>query len=181
MNKNSQSKITKIGSIIRKSPVEVAVIGVMSFVLALLVIPAQVGATATDTTAEDKAIALEVEAMQNETEKSGVLPAADVKTTADRIMYVSATAYNSDPNQTDSTPDITASGTKTRDGIIAANFLPIGTLVRLPDLYGDKVFVVEDRMNARYTSRIDVWMENHADAIKFGLKNKVKLEVIYAK
>ena len=33
---------------------------------------------------------------------------------------------------------------------IAANFLPLGTQVKIPELFGDKVLVVHDRMNSRY-------------------------------
>lgn len=89
-----------------------------------------------------------------------------------RTMKVVATAYNSEPGQTDDSPFITAFGTRVRDGIIATNDFKRGTRVRLPELYGDKVFVVEDRMNRRYTgkSRIDLWMERKSDAIKFGAR-----------
>src|SRR3989344_3213041 len=65
-------------------------------------------------------------------------------------MILAATAYSSTPDQTDDTPFITAKGTTVRDGIIAANFLPFGTRIKIPDIYGDKIFVVEDRMNRRY-------------------------------
>lgn len=94
-----------------------------------------------------------------------------------RSLKVVVTAYNSEPGQTDSTPFITASGTRTRDGVVAANFLPIGAIVRFPDIYGDKEFIVEDRMNARYYYRADIWMEHKADAIKFGAKY-LKIEVL---
>ncbi len=89
-----------------------------------------------------------------------------------RTMKVVATAYNSEVGQTDDSPFITAFGTRVRDGIIATNDYKRGTRVRLPELYGDKVFVVEDRMNSRYTgkSRIDIWMERKSDAIKLGAR-----------
>src|SRR3989338_11521715 len=77
-----------------------------------------------------------------------------------KTLKIVVTAYNSEPGQTDSTPFITASGTQTRDGVVAANFLPIGAIVRFPDIYGDKEFIVEDRMNARYYYRADIWMEH---------------------
>ncbi|MBT4856627.1 3D domain-containing protein [Candidatus Uhrbacteria bacterium] len=87
-----------------------------------------------------------------------------------------ATAYNSLPGQTDSTPFTTASGTTTRHGVIAANFLPFGTRVKIPEIYGDQVFIVEDRMNARYWHKVDIWMEGYDDAIEFGIKN-ITIEV----
>ena len=86
-----------------------------------------------------------------------------------RIVTVVATAYNSLEAQTDSTPFITASGTRTRHGVVAANFLRIGTRVRFPDIYGGTTFIVEDRMNSRYgAGRVDIWMEGYADAKTFG-------------
>jgi len=88
---------------------------------------------------------------------------------APRVIKIPVTAYNSLPNQTDSTPFNTADGTYVRDGLIAANFLPLGTRVKFPDLYGDKEFIVKDRMNARYNYKADIWMENYSDAIHFGV------------
>lgn len=89
-------------------------------------------------------------------------------------IVVVATAYSSTPDQTDDTPFITAAGTHVRDGIIAANFLDMYTKVKIPELYGEKVFVVEDRMNRRYTKanppRIDIWMKNRPLAKHFGVK-----------
>ncbi len=90
---------------------------------------------------------------------------------------VSATAYSSTVDQCDASPFITASGTHVRDGIIAANFLPFGAKVKIPEMYGDKVFVVEDRMNQRYQSRIDVWMPSRGEALQFGVRT-VKIEVL---
>lgn len=95
-----------------------------------------------------------------------------------KTYLVSMTAYSSTPDQTDSTPFITASNTYVRDGIVAANFLPFGTAIKIPDLYGDKIFVVEDRMNRRYTSRVDIWFPDRASALQFGLKRSVRIEVI---
>lgn len=114
-------------------------------------------------------LALSIQAMQNKTVPFGTLPAAE-DGSPNRIMKVPVTAYSSEVGQTDSTPFTTASGTTVRDGIVAANFLPIGTKVKFPDLYGDKVFVVEDRMNARYNKHMDIWMPETADAKNFGLQ-----------
>ena len=96
---------------------------------------------------------------------------------AKSTMDIIVTSYNSLPGQTDSTPDITAFGTKTRDGIVATNFLPKGTLVRFPEKFGDKVFVVEDRMNSRYYYRMDIWMADKQEAIQFGVRY-LKMEIL---
>lgn len=87
-----------------------------------------------------------------------------------QTIKIPITAYSSEVGQTDSTPFITASGSMVHCGIVAANFLPIGTRVRFPELFGNEVFVVEDRMNVRYNKRIDIWMEETADAKNFGLQ-----------
>lgn len=94
-----------------------------------------------------------------------------------KTMKIPVTAYSSTVDQCDDTPFITASGTHVRDGIIAANFLPIGTKVRFPDAYGDKVFVVEDRMNARYTYHADIWMETREKAKQWGIKH-LNIEIL---
>lgn len=94
-----------------------------------------------------------------------------------RTMLITVTAYSSEPEQTDDTPFITAFGTRVRDGIVATNSLPRGTIVRFPEAFGDKEFVVEDRMNARYYYRMDIWMPETQDAINFGVK-LLKMEIL---
>ena len=99
---------------------------------------------------------------------------------------VRATGYSSTPDQTDSTPCIAASGYNICTGeenVIAANFsidgkrVALGTLIRIPDLYGDKIFVVEDRMNSRYKNNIDIWFPERGLALQFG-SQKLIIEVV---
>jgi len=92
-------------------------------------------------------------------------------------LVVSITAYSSTPDQTDSSPFITARGTYVRDGIVAANFLPFGTKIKIPELFGDKIFVVEDRMNSRYWHKVDIWFPERHDALEFGIKT-AKIQII---
>lgn len=87
------------------------------------------------------------------------------------------TAYSSTPEETDSTPFITASGTHVRDGVAAANFLPIGAKFRIPELFGNKVFIIEDRMHSRFSNRVDIWFETKKEAKQFG-KQFSKIEVL---
>ncbi|MBI5399955.1 3D domain-containing protein [Candidatus Saganbacteria bacterium] len=89
---------------------------------------------------------------------------------------VLATAYNSQVGQTDDTPWVTASGTRCREGVIAANHLPIGTKVVIEG-FGNQIFTVEDRMNKRYNRRIDIWMRYRHEALKFGVR-KIKYHVL---
>jgi len=91
------------------------------------------------------------------------------------------TAYNSEVGQTDNSPCITANGfnvcTHGIEDTVAANFLPFGTKVRIPDLFGDRIFVVRDRMNKRYSDRVDIWMLERSDAIQFGVR-RTRIEVV---
>lgn len=91
------------------------------------------------------------------------------------LMYV--TAYSSSVDETDSTPHLTASGTRTRDGIVASNLFPLGTQIRIPELFGEKVLVVEDRMHERFTNRIDIWMPSKWSALYFG-KKQAEVEIV---
>jgi len=95
--------------------------------------------------------------------------------------YHSMTAYNSEVGQTDNDPCTTANGynlcKNNKEDSIAANFLKFGTKVRIPELFGDKVFIVRDRMNSRYQERVDVWFKNRQDAINFGVR-KAKIEIV---
>ena len=96
------------------------------------------------------------------------LPEPKVKGTMTGII----TAYSSSVYETDNDPFITASGAEVHDGIIANNLLPFGTKVRLPEIYGDKIFVVEDRMNSRKSNhQFDIWFPDRKDALNFGAKN----------
>ncbi len=103
-----------------------------------------------------------------------------------RVITAVMTAYSSEVAQTDNSPCIPADWKYNlcehyekygEQDTIAANFLPLGTKVRFPDLYGDKVFTVRDRMNARYgDGRGDIWMPTRAEAKQFGVK-KVTMEI----
>jgi 3D (Asp-Asp-Asp) domain-containing protein len=116
--------------------------------------------------------------------KNHVLPASEEATPEVRVISTSIrtiTAYNSVPEQTDSTPCITANGFDVckhwTEDTIAANFLKFGTKVRIPELFGDRIFIVRDRMNKRFSDRVDVWMKEVPDARKFG-KRTAYIEVV---
>lgn len=91
--------------------------------------------------------------------------------------WVPVTAYSSTPDQTDSTPFITASGTDVREGVVACNFLRFGTKVRFPQLYGEKIFVVEDRMAVKNSHKMDIWFVSRDQAKQFGIKI-AKVEIL---
>ncbi|MFH1714285.1 MAG: hypothetical protein ABH831_01680 [Candidatus Nealsonbacteria bacterium] len=93
------------------------------------------------------------------------------------IFDATLTAYSSTADQCSGNPFITASGARVHDGTIAANCLPFGTKVKFPDIYGDKVFVVEDRLAARMgCNTIDIWFPDRGSALGFG-RAYTKVEV----
>ena len=98
-------------------------------------------------------------------------PSKKKKTKVTRV--VRATAYNADPLQTDSTPDICAWGDKIRPGIIAiSRDLEKSGLTRGKEVHieGIGMVVVMDRMHHRKRNQIDLYMEKHKDAVEFGVK-----------
>ncbi len=110
-----------------------------------------------------------------------------------------ATGYNSLESQTDSTPFITATGVRTRFGVVAVSRdllgdeFPYGSLVRIRDLgnyYNGRgagafqamldqqgLFIVEDTMHARKTNQIDVWFPEYGTAVTWGVR-KIEVELV---
>lgn len=87
-------------------------------------------------------------------------------------ITVNSSAYAPSKYQTDATPCITASGTTVRPGVVATNFLPLGTII---SIQGEK-YIVEDRMNARYRGYyLDIWFPSTAEALDFGRK---KIDIV---
>ena len=96
----------------------------------------------------------------------------EISTLGHRVI----TAYNPVPEQTDSTPCISASGMnicETSKNIAATNELPFGTLL----VINGKVWEVQDRTNERYTNRIDLLMYNYQEAKNWG-KQTLIVELI---
>jgi len=46
----------------------------------------------------------------------------------------------------------------------------------MPDKFGDRLFVVEDRMNGRFSLQVDIWMSDQEEAKKFGIQY-LKVEI----
>lgn len=92
-------------------------------------------------------------------------------------QWTTVTAYSSTVDQCDSSPFYTASGTHVHNGTIASNFLKFGTKVRFPSVYGDRIFIVEDRMNSRFNSRVDIWFPTRQEAKSFGAK-RLEIEIL---
>lgn len=104
-----------------------------------------------------------------------------------KSMTVTATAYNSVKGQTDDDPWTAAWNNKLRPGdkIIAVSRdlekhgLTNGAKVRIEGLPG--TYTVRDRMNKRFTNRIDVWMEKDVKKARSWGKRKLKIIWHHAK
>src|SRR3989344_8386082 len=92
-------------------------------------------------------------------------------------VKVNVTGYSSRVEETDDTHFVTASGTIVRSGVVAANWLPFGTKVRIPAVFGDQVFTVEDRMHQRNANKMDIWFSTTEDALRFG-NRVVRVEIL---
>ncbi|MFA5947266.1 MAG: hypothetical protein WC813_04590 [Patescibacteria group bacterium] len=160
---------------LKASPVESGVVAVMILALGYFALPLNVDATTNLGINADKTVALQVAAMQNQTKNFGALPENKDRDGVS-VRYMQVSAYTSRVEECDSTPFITASQTHVRDGVVATNQLPFGTRIKMPEIYGDKVFIVEDRMNTRYKNNMDIWMDDLATARHFGRKT-VKIVV----
>lgn len=103
------------------------------------------------------------------------LPSVTSHLAVGTAIKVLATAYSSTGAQTDASPNITASGSQTRVGTLAANFLPFGTIVKI----GGQLYTVEDRLHARYNGKslIDLWFPSRDQALAFGVR-VVEIEIV---
>lgn len=94
--------------------------------------------------------------------------AAGPKPAIGTLFKVNSSGYASSPYQTDDTPCITAAGTRVRPGVVASNFLPMGTILSI----GEEQYIVEDRMNPRYQGYfIDIWFPKTSDALQHGRRS----------
>jgi len=106
-----------------------------------------------------------------------LLDAGYAVVSGDRLwLQLLATGYSSTVWETDDTPFITASNTRTRTGVVA---LSRDLLTRYSDQapfkFGDAIhisglgeFSVEDSMHGRWRRRVDIWFPSRSDAWEFG-------------
>jgi 3D (Asp-Asp-Asp) domain-containing protein len=131
------------------------------------------------------------------TAKPRSTPAVARPKTTGRSLIVRSTAYNSMPGQTDASPFRTATGTRTRFGIVALSrdllrSIPYGSKVVLEDMgswsngsgrgkynamLSRMVFVVEDTMHPRKRSTVDVWFPARRQAIQWGAR-RLRLRIV---
>ena len=89
-------------------------------------------------------------------------------------LTATVTAYNSEPCQTDSTPDIAAWDNPVYDGMIAVSRdleqLGLSRGVRV-EIDGVE-FVIDDRMHKRKKRQFDIWMKDKTAAQNWGRQRK---------
>lgn len=90
------------------------------------------------------------------------------------VLQVNSSAYASSPYQTDATPCLTAAQTTVRPGVVATNFLPLGTIL----LVNGEKKIVEDRMAPRFDGYyMDIWFPSTSEALEFGRK-KISITIV---
>jgi 3D (Asp-Asp-Asp) domain-containing protein len=105
----------------------------------------------------------------------------EIRPQHEQTLTVTATAYNSLPNQTDRDPKIGAWGDHIMPGMKAIAVsrdllllgLDRGTRVRIRGLQGD--YIVLDRMSSRWERRIDIYMGDDVNAARSWGKRKVRI------
>ena len=99
----------------------------------------------------------------------------------ERALAVTATAYNSLPEQTDADPHLAAWGDPLAPGMkviaVSRDLIPLGldhrTSVKIEGLPG--VYLVLDKMHKRWEKRIDIYMGNDLDAARTWGKRRVEI------
>lgn len=97
-------------------------------------------------------------------------------------MQVTATAYNSVPQQTDANPALAAWGDILKPGMQAIAVsrdlirqgLDYGTQVKIEGL--DGTYVVRDKMHSRWEEKIDIYMGKNVEAaLEWGVKENIRI------
>ena len=110
-----------------------------------------------------------------------VLAASASADSVERALAVTATAYNSLPEQTDADPHLAAWGDPLAPGMkviaVSRDLIPLGldhrTSVKIEGLPG--VYLVLDKMHKRWEKRIDIYMGNDLDAARTWGKRRVEI------
>lgn len=95
---------------------------------------------------------------------------------------ITITSYNNHVDQTDDSPNITATSRPVRENMVAASF---DLLNKGYIHYGDLVYidcmkqwyVVEDTMNKRFERRLDIFLFDKAESLK--INKKCSIEIIH--
>ena len=133
----------------------------------------------------------EIEHLQNtiklqETQKIIKIDTKFDLTNAEYLKYslkdITITSYNNHANQTDDSPNITATNRPVREGIVAASpdlinkgIIKYGDLVYI-DCF-NKWYIVEDTMNKKFERRLDIFLFDKDESLK--INKKCGVEIIH--
>ena len=95
------------------------------------------------------------------------------------VIAVTRTAYTASQDECDSTPHITATGTKPKVGRTIAVSRDLFKHLKHRKVYieGLGIFTIEDTMNERYSNRVDLLVSSKSEAKKIGI-GKIKMMVL---
>ncbi len=110
-----------------------------------------------------------------------VLAASASADSVERALAVTATAYNSLPDQTDAEPHLAAWGDPLAPGMkviaVSRDLIPVGlgrrTPVKIKGIPG--VYLVLDKMHKRWEKRIDIYMGHDLEAARAWGKRQVEI------
>jgi 3D (Asp-Asp-Asp) domain-containing protein len=110
-----------------------------------------------------------------------LLAASASADSVERTLVVTATAYNSLPEQTDSEPHLAAWGDSLTPGMkviaVSQDLIPVGlgrrTPVKIEGIPG--VYLVLDKMHKRWEKRIDIYMGHDLEAARAWGKRQVEI------
>lgn len=168
------NKITQILQTL-KNKKEIFIITIASVAIVFVTMVSPAGAEEYNAQ-DERVIALQVEALRNAFKEAGEFPQSGFRP-AKQERIVTITAYNSVPWQTNDQPCLGAQSTDIckfhnygLDNTCAANFVPLGTILEVEGL---GTCVVRDRMNKRFSDRVDWYMYMDIQgAREFGVQRK---------
>ena len=96
-------------------------------------------------------------------------------------LLCTVTAYSPTVQECDGNPLITASGKRVYVGGVAADLrkFPLGTILRIPNYNNGNPCTVIDSGGSIKGNRLDVFMWSTHEAIHFGRRRNVRVEVLY--
>lgn len=162
-----------------------------AYYISLLIVIISLCITCSIKTSKISELNTEIEHLQNtiklqETQKTIKIDTKFDLTNAEYLKYslkdITITSYNNHVNQTDDTPNITATNRPVREGIVAASpdlinkgIIKYGDLVYI-DCF-DKWYVVEDTMNKKFERRLDIFLFDKDESLK--INKKCGVEIIH--
>lgn len=97
------------------------------------------------------------------------------------VLAMTVTAYSPTVAECDASPLVTASGKRVYVGGIAADLrvLPFGSIVIIPGYHDGLPCTVIDTGGAIHGNKLDVFMWSEQDAVNWGRRRNVRVEVLY--